>query len=564
MWTLVALALCINTPGAASAEDPEHALAAEGRALAESLRASRDRRDVLQEQAAGASGAPREVLEEQMWQATQEIGRILHAIAGNLVEREEAGLDTKNARTALEDEIHSSWPTTLERLAERAARLDELVAKRDAAPPEERLQIESDITEFTRGTLRTYTMMVDAVLALEEAKLDLGDQRAFLVEHLTQHAEYLAASARVAFRERDETRAELELTPDDSGLKAESAAAQRWAERATANLTEVATLMERLGLETTPYRQLLFEATGEITAGVMDRKVALGLVSRWRSKLGDALVEHGPRWLLKALVFLAILLAFRVLTGATRRVVSRSLAPARVQVSQLLRDSLISWSSRAVMLLGVLIAVSQLGIEIGPMLAGLGIAGFILGFAMQDSLSNFAAGGMILVYRPFDVDDLIEAAGVRGTVKRMTLVSTTILTLDNQTLIVPNSKIWGDVIRNVTAQKIRRVDLVFGISYESDVDHADAVLRGILEKNPRVLADPEPRVEVHALNESSVDFVVRPWVQTEDYWEAYWEITREVKKRFDAEGISIPYPQRDVHLRVPATANSREGGGAPA
>jgi len=155
---------------------------------------------------------------------------------------------------------------------------------------------------------------------------------------------------------------------------------------------------------------------------------------------------------------------------------------------------------------------------------------------------------MILLYRPYDVGDLIEIVGAFGKVKDMNLVSTTILTLDHQTLVVPNSKIWGDVIKNVTAQRERRIDMVFGIGYADDIPHAERVLRAIVEAHDKVLDEPEPMVKLHNLGESSVDFVVRPWVKTDDYWEVYWDITREVKMRFDAENISIPFPQQDVHL----------------
>jgi small conductance mechanosensitive channel len=199
------------------------------------------------------------------------------------------------------------------------------------------------------------------------------------------------------------------------------------------------------------------------------------------------------------------------------------------------------------MIIGLLVAISQVGIEIGPLLAGLGIAGFVIGFALQDSLSNFAAGAMILMYRPFDVGDVIEAAGVSGAVREMSLVSTTIHTFDNQTLIVPNTKLWGDVIRNVTAQRTRRIDLTVMTAYAEDVDRVDAVLRDIVSGHEKVLAAPTPLIEVHRLADSGVEFVVRPWVKTEDYWPTYWALTREIKRRFDREGISIPFPQRDVH-----------------
>jgi small conductance mechanosensitive channel len=201
-----------------------------------------------------------------------------------------------------------------------------------------------------------------------------------------------------------------------------------------------------------------------------------------------------------------------------------------------------------ILVIGVLIALSQVGISMGPLLAGLGVIGFIIGFALQDTLSNFAAGMLFLLYRPFDVKDLVEAGGVSGLVSHMSLVNTTILTLDNQTIIVPNGKIWGDVIKNVTAQKVRRVDLVFGISYTDDIPKTEKILQEVVAAHEAVLDDPEPMIRVHELGDSSVNFIVRPWVKTDDYWETYWALTRAVKIRFDEEGVSIPFPQRDVHL----------------
>ena len=155
---------------------------------------------------------------------------------------------------------------------------------------------------------------------------------------------------------------------------------------------------------------------------------------------------------------------------------------------------------------------------------------------------------MILLYRPYDVGDLVEEGGMVGKVDKMSLVSTSLLTLDNQLIVIPNNKIWGGVIKNVTAQTIRRVDLVFGISYSDDIPKAERVLAAILTYHERVLDDSEPMVRLHTLGASSVDFVVRPWVKVDDYWDVYWDVTRTVKLRFDEEGVSIPFPQRDVHV----------------
>ncbi len=197
---------------------------------------------------------------------------------------------------------------------------------------------------------------------------------------------------------------------------------------------------------------------------------------------------------------------------------------------------------------GILMALSILGVQIGPLMAALGAGGFIVGFALQDTLGNFASGLMIMVYRPFDVDDYIAVAGGEGTVKEMSLVSTTLLTVDNKVLIIPNKKAWSDTIVNFTGRDIRRVDLVFGIGYDDNVRHATDVLMEVAGEHKLVLDEPPVMVNVDELADSSVNLLCRPWVKTKDYWAVRWDLTRQVKERFDAEGISIPFPQRDVHM----------------
>jgi small conductance mechanosensitive channel len=182
------------------------------------------------------------------------------------------------------------------------------------------------------------------------------------------------------------------------------------------------------------------------------------------------------------------------------------------------------------------------------MMAALGAGGFIVGFALQETLGSFASGLMIMIYRPFDVDDYVNVAGVEGTVKELSLVATTLLTIDNKVLVIPNKKAWGDTIVNFTGRDIRRVDLVFGIGYGDDIQQAIDVLEQVASEHNLVLEDPSPVIKVHELADSSVNLVCRPWVRTEDYWTVYWDLTRQVKESFDAEGISIPFPQRDVHM----------------
>ena len=222
--------------------------------------------------------------------------------------------------------------------------------------------------------------------------------------------------------------------------------------------------------------------------------------------------------------------------------------------SELLKDFLVKIIRKIIFIVGFVVALSMLGINIGPLLAAIGAAGFIVGFALQGTLSNFAAGIMILIYRPFDVGDLVEIADTTGTVDAMTIVSTTLKTIDNQIVVLPNNMIWGDKIIKIPGSDLRRVDMVFGIGYSDDIAKAQSILEDILLKHEAILKDPEPIVKVHELADSSVNFAVRPWVKTDDYWDVYWDITRSVKERFDAEGVSIPFPQRDVHMhQVSAT-----------
>ena len=172
----------------------------------------------------------------------------------------------------------------------------------------------------------------------------------------------------------------------------------------------------------------------------------------------------------------------------------------------------------------------------------------MIGLALQGTLANFAHGLLILAYRPYDVGDVIDAGGVSGIVDSMNMLSTKIRTFDNKIMIVPNSKIGGDTITNASASDTRRVDLTFGIGYGDDTEKAQGILERILAEHPLILKDPAPVVKLHQLADSAVNFVVRPWTKGGDYWTVYWDVTAAVKREFDRQGISIPFPQQDIHI----------------
>ena len=196
----------------------------------------------------------------------------------------------------------------------------------------------------------------------------------------------------------------------------------------------------------------------------------------------------------------------------------------------------------------IIAALNQLGIQTTSFIAIIGAAGLAIGLALQGSLANFAAGVLMIIFRPFQVGDYIEGAGVAGAVEKVQIFTTQLKTPDNKTIIIPNAKIMGDNITNYSAKDTRRVDMVIGVGYGDDLKKVREILEDILAKDHRILKDPAPTIGVLELGDNSVNFAVRPWVKRDDYWGAYFDVTETVKRRFDEEGISIPYPQRDVHL----------------
>jgi small conductance mechanosensitive channel len=289
-------------------------------------------------------------------------------------------------------------------------------------------------------------------------------------------------------------------------------------------------------------------AISGVEVDVSDAGAAWTVITGWLMS-----TEGGLRWAKNIAFFLVIILISWILSNVIGKAVQKAVANIK-STSALLKDFIVNISRKAVFIVGFVVALSMLEVNIGPLLAAIGAAGFIMGFALQGTLSNFAAGILILIYRPYDVGDLVEVGGMLGKVDAMTIVSTTLRKPDNQKVVIPNNMIWGDIITNITGTSKRRVDLVFGIGYSDDIAKAQKVLEEILANHKAILKDPAPVVKVHELADSSVNFVVRPWVETNDYWDVYWDVTRSVKERFDAEGVSIPFPQRDVHMHQVATS----------
>lgn len=236
------------------------------------------------------------------------------------------------------------------------------------------------------------------------------------------------------------------------------------------------------------------------------------------------------------------------LIGIFRRVMNKS------KMDDTLSKFILSIARMALLLILIIVILDNLGIDTTSFVAILGAAGLAVGFALQGSLANFASGVMIIFFRPFVAGDYVEAGGTAGVVEEITIFNTIMKTPDNKKVIIPNGSITGGNITNYSAKDTRRVDLVFGIGYDDDIKLAKETLEQIVAADERILKDPAPTVAVSELADSSVNFVCRPWVKTADYWAVYFDITEKVKLTFDEKGISIPYPQQDVHMhQVPAS-----------
>ncbi len=257
--------------------------------------------------------------------------------------------------------------------------------------------------------------------------------------------------------------------------------------------------------------------------------------------------DGGIKVAIHAAQFIGVLVVFWFIAAIVSKLIRRAI-DKQPHLSELLKAFINKMSRRVILLVGLIVALGTIGVNVGAALALIGGGAFILAFALQDTLSNFANGIMLIIYRPFDVGDAVEIGGVKGKVDSVSLVSTTILTFDNQKVLVPNKKVWGEVITNITGMTTRRVDMLFGIGYGDDVEKAQEIIERVVSEHALILADPEPNIGLHELADSSVNFRCWAWSQTSDYLTVRTEVTKRIKAEFDAAGISIPFPQRDVHL----------------
>lgn len=254
----------------------------------------------------------------------------------------------------------------------------------------------------------------------------------------------------------------------------------------------------------------------------------------------------GIKLAMNAVGAVVILVLGRIAAGVIKSITTRLMN--RANQDEILVKFVANIVYALVIVFVVIAALGKLGVQTASFVAIVGAAGLAIGFALQGSLSNFAAGVLMIIFKPFKAGDFIEAAGTSGIVEEISIFTTQIRTGDNKTIIIPNAQVTGGSITNYSAKDTRRVDMVVGVSYSDDLQKTRDVLAGIIAQDDRILSDPEPTIAVSELADSSVNLVVRPWVNSEDYWGVLFDLTQKIKERFDEENISIPFPQQDVHM----------------
>ncbi|MCG3760208.1 small-conductance mechanosensitive channel MscS [Vibrio cincinnatiensis] len=268
----------------------------------------------------------------------------------------------------------------------------------------------------------------------------------------------------------------------------------------------------------------------------------LNQVNTWLVNNSDLLFQYGVNIISAILILFIGNIVVKMIAGSISKVLKKK------EMDKAVIDFIHGLVRYTLFIVVLIAALGRIGVQTASVVAIIGAAGLAVGLALQGSLSNFAAGVLIVAFRPFKSGDYIEVAGTAGSVDSIQIFQTILKTPDNKMVVLPNSSVIGGAIVNYSRHDTRRVDLLIGVSHKSDLNKTKQVLREVVERDPRVLKEPKVTVEVHQLADSSINFVVRPWVKSTDYWPVYWELLHKIKEGLDENGIEIPFPQMDVHL----------------
>jgi small conductance mechanosensitive channel len=430
------------------------------------------------------------------------------------------------------------------------AEINELRAKRETTDPKDLDDLENEISDARERLDKIFEVQTITLTSADSLGLDTREEWKNLEHALKERAETLVGRLQIAVKARsqieksvkDEERAGTKGA-DLGTQKIRLEIAKRRVTGIARSLESTTDLLAKRGYDTAEYRQFAIKTTGEITKRILDPKVFVGLVKDGVEGLWEWFKDSAPNLFVK----LVIIVIFAVVFRLAFQLVWWILRIVRVvRLSRLMTGVVGGILNPVATILGILTGLWFVGVNPTTLLAGVGVLGVVVGLALQDTLANLAAGFFILVTQPFDVDDVVVGGGVLGTVRTMGLANTTIVTFDGRRLLVPNRKIWGEVIENRSAEYIRRVDITVKIGYDENVDNALEILRDVALSDDRVLESPEPLIFVSELADSWVEIAVRPWVRNKDWWPLLTDLPRLVRNRFAEEGIDIPIPRRDV------------------
>lgn len=396
------------------------------------------------------------------------------------------------------------------------------------------------VQDLRRVRLRYLEAAVDLLGSRAELGLpDATELRARLESSVDLAAQRLAGQIRLDAMTSEELRRKITADPDDGALREALKAVEGKQSGNLDAMRAVIALQSRLQMDTTEYRALQAQQRGLIGAEILDRRV-FGNVLRERTKLiRESVLTTGPDLMLRFVAFVLVLILAWLVARGIRAVVHHVMSRKSVELGDLRERTLVSISFGLTLIVGTVIALSTLGISLGPMLAGLGIVSIIVGLALQESLGNLAAGGMILITRPYDLNDHIRLGAAEGRVKDMSLIATTIASFDNTMLVIPNRQVWNATIMNFTRAAIRRVDVEVPVPHEADFSKVERILRDIIGDDDRIRSEPAPVVQFGSMGDSASSFWVRVWVDTPRYGEVSTALKRRITQQLRQAEIDV-------------------------
>jgi small-conductance mechanosensitive channel len=534
----------------------------EAQELLDQLDVSRSELEARVEAIGSDHGQEFELLKVEGLSITQDLYSLDKRLADTVGELDPEAADTKAIRAKFVDHLRYQLDFYLQVVRRAGARMRELRDLRESTAPRQLSQLESRITsekELVDQVLRLGTDVIEILdqLGAERGRevLEFDHVLGARADELTGRLQLAAMDRdRISRRIRDADLSDSEELGDDRGRL--RATEQRLASL-VASLEITANLLAQRGQDVTRYRQLAITASGEVTKSLLEPRVLFGLLRDGIANFGQWVLEQGPTWIVRLVILFLTVVVVRLLARVLWFLLH--LRWLRRHGSRLLSDVLGRLIVPVATVVGLILGLWFLGTDPTTLLTGVGVLGVIVGLALQDTLGNLAAGAFILIYRPYDLDDIVRAGGELGRVKAMGLANTVILTFDHRRLHVPNRKIWQDVIENRSSEPSRRVDLKFRVGHDEDLARAIALIQEILAEHPLVLEEPRPEVFVTEWADSWVELAVWPWAATEDWWTALKELPGVLQAGLAERGIELPYPRHDVQLHS-AEPESRDPG----